>query len=151
MTANKWADPTPSVPFGGLHGSGNDKTQFERIVQLERDLAAAQEALRRANTPIANVTLSGDAQYWQERAQRAEALAESNARDAERYRWLRDRMEVRHEAAMDGTKRPALTMRVGHSFLDSKKDPASGWTSPQFFDESREKLDAAIDAAREGK
>ena len=46
MTANKWADPTPSVPFGGLHGSGNDKTQFERIVQLERDLAAAQERIK---------------------------------------------------------------------------------------------------------
>ncbi len=42
----------------------------------KRDLAAAQEALRRATTPVANVTLSGDAQYWQDRAQRAEALAE---------------------------------------------------------------------------
>lgn len=36
-------DSTPIVPFGGLHGSGNDKTQFELIVELERDLAAAQE------------------------------------------------------------------------------------------------------------
>jgi hypothetical protein len=42
-------DSTSIVPFGGLHGSGNDKTQFERIVELEHDLAAAQsdlEALR---------------------------------------------------------------------------------------------------------
>ena len=46
MTERKWADSTPIVPFGGLHGSGNDKTQFERIVELERDLAARDAELR---------------------------------------------------------------------------------------------------------
>ncbi len=46
MTERKWADSTPIVPFGGLHGSGNDKTQFERIVELERELAARDAELR---------------------------------------------------------------------------------------------------------
>jgi hypothetical protein len=47
------------------------------IEQLQHDLAATIAALRSANTPIANVTLSGDAEYWKERAEKAEAaLAE---------------------------------------------------------------------------
>ena len=36
-------DSAQITPFGGLHGSGNDKTQFERIAELERDLSAARE------------------------------------------------------------------------------------------------------------
>ena len=45
MTKRNWADSTPIVPFGGYDGIGNDKTQFQRIVELERALAAAREAL----------------------------------------------------------------------------------------------------------
>lgn len=45
MADRKWADLIPVVPFGGLHGSGNDKTQFERIAELERDLAALKAEL----------------------------------------------------------------------------------------------------------
>lgn len=46
------ADSTPIVPFGGLHGSGNDKTQFERIVDLERELAARDAELALAKRTI---------------------------------------------------------------------------------------------------
>jgi hypothetical protein len=38
-------------------------------------------------------------------------------------------------------------MRVGHGFLDSKIHPETGWTDLIYFDECRQKVDAAIDAA----
>jgi hypothetical protein len=68
--------------------------------------------------------------------------------DAARYRWLRDRMKVHYEAPISGGEnRAALMMRVGHVFLDSKIHPTTGWTNPRYFDECREKVDAAIDDA----
>lgn len=68
--------------------------------------------------------------------------------NVERYLWLRDRMQVRYESPMSGgDKRATLAMRVGHGFLDSKKPPESGWLYPQYFDECRENVDSAIDAA----
>lgn len=73
-------------------------------------------------------------------------------KDADRYRWLRDRMKVHCEAPMSGgEKRATLTMRIGHGFLDSKMDPTSGWTDLRWFDECREKVDSAIDAAMKGE
>jgi hypothetical protein len=49
---------------------------------------------------------------------------------------------------MSGWKpRAELMMRSGHEFLDSKMHPAAGWTNPRYFDECREKVDAAIDEA----
>lgn len=77
---------------------------------------------------------------------------EAMAADAARYRWLRDRMQIRWESPISGgDKRKVLTMRVGHEFLDSKKRPESGWTSMSYFHECREKVDAAIDAAMKGE
>jgi hypothetical protein len=71
-------------------------------------------------------------------------------KDAARYRWLRDRLQVRYmEALGTGEKRQGLVMRVGHGFLDSKIRPEHGWTDPSYFDECRQKVDAAIDAAAE--
>ena len=68
--------------------------------------------------------------------------------DAARYRWLRDRLRVNYsEAFGTGEKRPSLLMRVGHGFLDSQLSPEAGWIAPQYFDECRKKVDAAIDAA----
>lgn len=68
--------------------------------------------------------------------------------DAARYRWLRDRMKVHYESPVcGGEKRATLTMRVGHGFLDSKIHPTTGWTDQKYFDECREKVDAAIDSA----
>ena len=69
-------------------------------------------------------------------------------KDAARYRWLRDRLQVRYmESLGAGEKRQGLVMRVGHGFLDSKIHPETGWTDPSYFDECRQKVDAAIDAA----
>jgi hypothetical protein len=70
--------------------------------------------------------------------------------DAERYRWLRERMQVRNETSVSGITKPALSMRVGFSFTDTKSDPAKGWTDPKYFIESQQSVDAAIDAARKG-
>mgnify|MGYP000996624326 CR=1 FL=1 len=74
-------DSTPIVPFGGLHGSGNDKPQFEIIAALKRELAAAKERSK---------VMEDWAQ--QEAALRDAAEAERDAlrMDAERYRWLRE-------------------------------------------------------------
>lgn len=70
-------------------------------------------------------------------------------KDANRYRWLRDRLQVRYMQAVSGEKRRGLVMRVGHGFLDSKTPPERGWTDPRYFDECRQEVDAAIDAAIE--
>lgn len=89
---------------------------------LRAALATAQEALRRATTPIANVTLSGDAEYWQERAQRAEA-------DAERWRFFAS------------SKQTAL-------MLGSNIDPfTEEITKEKLIAECNQLADAAIDAA----
>ena len=76
--------------------------------------------------------------------------AETLAKDADRYRWLRDRLQVRYEASIaGGDKRAMLTMRVWHGFFDSKIRPEYGWTDLRYFDECCQKVDAAIDAAIE--
>ena len=63
-------------------------------------------------------------------------------KDAARYRWLRDRMQVRYmEALGAGEKRQGLVMRVGHGFLDSKIHPETGWTYLIYFDECRQKVE----------
>ena len=69
--------------------------------------------------------------------------------DASRYRWLRDRLQVRYMQAVSSEKRRGLVLRVGHGFLDSKTPPERGWTDPRYFDECRQEVDAAIDAAIE--
>lgn len=71
-----------------------------------------------------------------ERELRAE-LAECK-RDAERYRWVRQRLEVRMMANMRGGSAAALATRVGHAFFHSSVSPAPI---------KAERLDAAIDAA----
>ena len=74
-------------------------------------------------------------------------LVAALAKDAARYRWLRDRMQIRFETSMSGDKRPAFSMRNGHAFCDSMLDPARGWMDPKNFDEKRERIDDAIDSA----
>ena len=65
--------------------------------------------------------------------------------DAARYRWLRQRLEVCTKEAMNGTKRPALEIRLGRAFLDSKVRPRIGDVC------IADSLDAAIDAAKAGE
>ncbi len=45
-------------------------------------------------------------------------------KDAERYQWLRDRMQVRYERSLSGKTKEALSMRVGFDFLDCTLDIA---------------------------
>lgn len=86
--------------------SAQNSAQAMQIDELKRDLAAAQEA-----------------------RQRAEALAEQNAKDAERYRWLKSETanpEMGHSRvhiALD-----AYTEEVGHKGdeLDAAIDAAIG-------------------------
>jgi hypothetical protein len=68
--------------------------------------------------------------------------------DADRYRWLRQRMSVRREMNMDGEALETLAMRPGLGFLKSTIAPSQGWTMPIFFKEHCEKVDRAIDTAR---
>jgi hypothetical protein len=71
---------------------------------------------------------------------------------AERYRWLRDRLQIRYETPMSGgLKRAVLTTRIGFGFLDSKMNPDAGWISVKSFDECRENVDLGIDAAIAGE
>lgn len=102
--------------------------------QLERDLAAAQERINKSEADIAAMTTYAKTQ--QERAEAAEARAEANARDAERYRWLRiESMKDEGEAEV--------------TFLDMNED---GSSETYYYMQSVSEMDAAIDAAiAEGK
>ena len=77
---------------------------------------------------------------------KAEPAAPVDARDANarRYEWLRERVEVRQMAAVSGTVRPAIEVRIGRAFLDSRTPKSY---PPEADIERSAKLDAAIDAA----
>ena len=77
-----------------------------------------------------------------------EAERDAAAKDAERYRWLRLRLEVRELEAMSGGRRPAMQIRIGHSYFDSTHRPGAGYLNPAHFQQECEELDAAIDAAK---
>lgn len=62
------------------------------------------------------------------------------ARDAARYRWLRERLEVRQLQAVSGSVRPGLEVRLGCEFFDVVQRERN--RRPKLADE----LDAAIDA-----
>ena len=74
---------------------------------------------------------------------------EALRKDAERYRWLRDRLEVRPQKAMSGSVRDALTVRIGCSFLDSEVSKRRSLKDPDAHENGCKQLDAAIDAAME--
>jgi hypothetical protein len=64
--------------------------------------------------------------------------------DAERYRWLRQRIEAREMETIRGTKRLGLDVRIGCCFFDAPF-PLSG--NPKYQEKLSQNLDAAIDAA----
>jgi hypothetical protein len=68
--------------------------------------------------------------------------------DAQRYRWIRDRFQIRYERGLSGGKyRAILTARIPFGFLDSQKNPADGWTDLKYFNECRNEVDTEIDKA----
>ena len=68
-------------------------------------------------------------------------------RDAARYRWLRERLQVRNMDAMNGTRRPAIDVRIGRSFVDSPIRPRASKLAQEAEARFGNELDAAIDAA----
>jgi len=70
-------------------------------------------------------------------------LRDENARlraDAERYRWLREGLQIRRDEAMNGKYRAFLMIKLGRCLVASDSAVGMGET-----------VDAAIDAARAGK
>jgi hypothetical protein len=80
-------------------------------------------------------------------------LAAADANDR-RYRWLRQRLEIRNEHSMaaGSEPRPAMAVRIGCSFLDS---PLPISSNPEHWQRKAIEVDASIDAhlaaAREGE
>ena len=108
------------------------------IERLRAWLAEAKSALERAGSAC-TFTIQ----------QRNEVVAERDRlrADAERYRWLRQRIEVRQQTAMSGSSRPGLDVRIGHGFLDR---PVPNVRPQGRSKELSRELDAAIDAALAG-
>ena len=68
---------------------------------------------------------------------------EAAQKDAERYRWLKNRIEVRKQAAVNGSVRDSISVRIGYAFID-----ATTRTFPKEYEvEISAKLDQAVDAA----
>ena len=72
---------------------------------------------------------------------------EADEADAARYRWLRERLEVRNMEAMNGTRRPAIDVRIGRSFVDTPVRPRASKLAQEAEARFGNELDAAIDAA----
>ena len=81
---------------------------------------------------------------WQIAADAAAAIRELEA-DAKRYRWLRDRIEVREQEAMSGKRKPGLWVAMGMTFFDCNTVRTSDHVKKKAAE-----LDAAIDAAMKG-
>jgi hypothetical protein len=73
--------------------------------------------------------------------------APADALDAARYRWLRERLQIRFMEAVSGIKKEGITTRIGHCFLDADRIPGSGYLDQSKFQAECTALDAAIDAA----
>lgn len=68
--------------------------------------------------------------------------ARADTLDAKRYRWLRDRIEIREQEAMSGKRKPGLWVAMGMTFLDCNTVRTSAHVQKKAAE-----LDAAIDAA----
>lgn len=68
-------------------------------------------------------------------------------RVARRYRWVRNRLRVRNEAAVSGTVKPALSVRIGCSFIDHPVTGNRGYLDPHKYEEECREMDSLIDAA----
>ena len=67
--------------------------------------------------------------------------------DAARYRWLRERLEVRKLEAVNDARRPAIDVRIGRSFVDTPVRPRASKLAQEAEARFGNELDAAIDAA----
>lgn len=75
------------------------------------------------------------------------AAVESLAADADRYRWLRQRLKVREERSMTGSCKDSIYTRVAQSFFDTPTRGDSGYVDKSLYAKECSQFDAAIDAA----
>jgi hypothetical protein len=80
-----------------------------------------------------------------------DAQIEALRADAERYRWLRPRLQVRAGRSMGGTVRECLEVRIGQSFFDTPTRAGKGYLNLADFDGECRLLDVEIDAAMAAK
>jgi hypothetical protein len=130
---------------------GDDLAQAKRYIETltdERDTYI--ELWRKALIERDAYQIAADKQAREHKVERDALSIQIDAleKDAARYRWLRSRIKVSKQQAVSGSVRDALEVKVGCSFIDSQV--AQG--SPAAYSiEQSEKLDAAIDAAKESK
>ena len=75
------------------------------------------------------------------------AAGAKDRKDAERYRWLRERMKVREEKSLAGSWRDSIYIRIGQSFFDTPTRGSKGYTEPAQYERECQEFDAAVDAA----
>ncbi len=76
------------------------------------------------------------------------AECERLKKDAARYQWLRPRMQVRKERAVNGGDlRATLNVRIGQAFFDTPTRGSKGYILASDFDTECRILDAEVDAA----
>lgn len=98
-----------------------------------------------APVPCEKVMLASD---HDAEVSRLTAELEAARKDAQRYRWLRPRIQIVRQGsvAKPNEKRAAIETRIGCSFMDS---PLPYSTNPEHQEQLSLELDAAIDAAME--
>lgn len=69
--------------------------------------------------------------------------------DAARYRWLRERLEISMEDAVDGSTRKAIHIRIGSHFIDRPAAKHRRRDHPNWHEELSRILDEEIDKAIE--
>lgn len=90
--------------------------------------------------------LFSEAKALEAEVSRLTAELEAASKDAQRYRWLRPRIQIVRQGsvAKPNEKRAAIETRIGCSFIDS---PLPYSTNPEHQEQLSLELDAAIDAA----
>jgi hypothetical protein len=79
-----------------------------------------------------------------------EWMLRDDARDAARYRWLRQRLEVRYLPHNASLPFHPFSIRLGGEFQEDDPAPEEGWQDRTIFDAECAKLDAVIDSRMPG-
>lgn len=119
---------------GGDRANSWDYVDVEDCESLERELAAMTKQCDKHMAAVA---------AYNEDCKAAEAELATLQKDAERYRWLRQRVQVRNMQAMNGSYRKAIDIVTGMAFFDSRTK-----RNEKYIAECAAELDAAIDAAK---
>lgn len=88
----------------------------------------------------------GAEEVWAKALEHRDAQAQQDKKDAERYRWLRERLQIRWLETVTGDKKRGMDIRIGHSFFNPKS-PKESYLDEQVFESCCKELDDSIDAA----